>query len=64
MTKRTDLMMLRYLPINQAWVFTFGAYGEPIPMGGERFFKSRKDAREAARGQNLLVDDRTGVVTP
>jgi hypothetical protein len=58
---RQSAMVLRFLPVNQAWVFLFGhdlntATIQPMGDYG-RFFPSRKDAVSAAKSCGITVAD-------
>ena len=55
-------MRLRYLPANQAYVFTFGE--QLIRLAGEpMFYSTRKEAVAMARHYGMTVDKR-GLVSP
>jgi hypothetical protein len=55
------LTRLRYLPPNQAWMFTFG--DTPLQLDGENMvYEDRREAVRAARRKGLAVS-RSGVVT-
>lgn len=49
-------MMLRYLPTNQRWVFTFGDMLVRMDMVGRTLFETRADAVHAAKVSGLSVD--------
>jgi hypothetical protein len=50
------MIRLVYLPVNQAWMFTFGDY--PLPMGDHgTIFNDRGHAVTAANQQGLEVND-------
>lgn len=59
------MITLRYLPINAAWAFLFGAdiaTASIVEMDGRRLFDSRDQAMHAANRAGLKVDT-AGVVS-
>jgi hypothetical protein len=54
------MMILRWLPANQAWVFMFG--DAPTRLDGEGlFYSTRKEAEEAAKRHGLKLEKRHGL---